>query len=512
MSRRFLAQTAAFLAITLFLGNAWFRSRWRTMLNRRRKVPMGRVNSGLTKVWSIHIEIPAEEFDAMQPAFAGGFGPPPKKDVKKDDKQRAGEKNLFGTDFPWVEADFTADGKTLKKVGIRYAGDITYFVSGRGLKRPLKISFDKFGAQQFAGLSAVQLHAMPLDPAKSREALAYSIFRAVGVPSPRTAFAEVTLSVPGKHDKVNLGLFTVVENVDARFFADRFGSDKGLAMKPFRVRGIDFLGNDWDRYRGQYLPQREATKDEARRVIEFAKLVNQSSDEEFRRQITSFIDVDAFLRFLAANALTSNLESFFALGHNYTLYLDPKTNKFSFIPGDLEFSFANFMLMGSADQLMDLSVMKPYPGENKLPDRLLAIKDVNDKYRKLLKELSTTVFTKDQLVKDADAIDQATKETREKRPRLLQRERNLHRASVVRRGAWDRSRRTSRRSPGSAAHPLQRSSPGRAKAMLRSNSGLARLRLALALRAGWATPSRSTKEPSAIMFKLPRSSKPRSLP
>jgi len=369
---------------------------------------------GSTKVWTIHLEIPAKEFDALPPAFGGGFGPPPKKVEKKDDRTRESEKNLFGTDFPWVEADFTAGGKTLKKVGVRYAGDITYFVSAGGLKRPLKIAFDKFSDQQFEGLSAVQLHAMPLDPSNAREALAYSVFRAAGVPAPRTAFAEVRLTVPGKHDKEYLGLFTVVENVDARFFADRFGSDKGLSMKPFRVRGIDALGDDWERYKGQYQPQRAATKDEANRVIEFAKLVNQSSDIEFAKQISSFIDVDAFLRFLAANALTSNLESFFVLGHNYTLYLDPKTNKFHFIPGDLEFSLANFLLMGSPEQLMDLSVTKPYPGDNKLPDRLLAIKDVNARYQKLLKELTATAFTKEQLLKDAEAIDRVTKPIREK--------------------------------------------------------------------------------------------------
>ncbi|QJX00428.1 PVC-type heme-binding CxxCH protein [Frigoriglobus tundricola] len=369
---------------------------------------------GPTKIWTIHLEIPAKEFDAMQPAFSGGFGPPPKKAEKKDGPKRASEKNLFGTDFPWVEADFTAGGRTLKKVGVRYAGDITYFVSAGGLKRPLKIAFDNFSDQTFEGLSAVQLHAMPLDPSNAREALAYSVFRAAGVPAPRTAFAEVTLTVPGKHDKEPLGLFTVVENVDARFFADRFGSDKGLALKPFGVRGIDAPGDDWERYKGPYQPQRAATKDEAKRVIEFAKLVNQSSDAEFAKQIDSFIDVDAFLRFLAANALTSNLESFFALGHNYTLYLDPKTNKFHFIPGDLEFSLANFLLMGSPDQLMDLSVTKPYPGDNKLPDRLLAIKDVSTRYQKLLKELTANAFTKEQLLKDAEAIDRATKPIRDK--------------------------------------------------------------------------------------------------
>ena len=134
----------------------------------------------------------------MQPAFGGGFGPPKKE--KKDDKKHDGEKNLFGTEFPWVEADATIDGRTLKKVGLRYSGDMTYFVSTRGLKRPLKLGFDKLDGPRFNGLAAVQLHAMPLDPAKAREALAFSAFRAAGVPSPQTAFAEVTLTVPGKHD------------------------------------------------------------------------------------------------------------------------------------------------------------------------------------------------------------------------------------------------------------------------------------------------------------------------
>jgi putative membrane-bound dehydrogenase-like protein len=185
------------------------------------------------------------------------------------------------------------------------------------------------------------------------------------------------------------------------------------------VRGIDYLDEDFDRYKAQFRPQRNATKEEGERVVAFAKLVNRATDEEFKKQIDSFIDVDAFLRFMAANALTSNLESFLALGNNYTLYLDPKTNKFHFIPGDLEFSFANFLLMGSADQLMDLSVTKPYPGENKLPDRLLAIKEVNEKYQKLLKELTANLFTKDQLIKDSEAIDKATKEIREKEAKAV---------------------------------------------------------------------------------------------
>jgi putative membrane-bound dehydrogenase-like protein len=366
---------------------------------------------GQTKLWAIHLDIPAKEYEAMQPAVGGfGFpGAPPAPPAPKKDK-RDSERNLFGTEFPWVEGDLTADGKRYKKVGLHYAGDMTYFASSRGLKRPLKIEFNKFDDQRFHGLTSLQLHAMPMDPAKGREVLAYSVFRAAGVPAPRTAFAEVTLTVPGKYDKEYLGLYTLVENVDQRFLVDRFGTDKGLLMKPFQVRSVEHLGDDWERYKGQYRPQTEPTKDETKRVIAFARLVNQAGDEQFRKEIDAYLDTDEFLHFLAASALTTNLESPFALGHNYFLYLHPKTNKFVFIPGDLEFALANFLLMGTADQLMDLSLTHPYSGDNKLVERLLAIKDASEKYQKLLKELSETAFTKEQLLKEIDAVEKITRE------------------------------------------------------------------------------------------------------
>ena len=389
MSGRFPARTALsclLLALTLLIGG----TRPVSLASGDEPKPAPKAGAandafGMTKIWSIQLEIPAKEYDAMQPAFGGGFGPPPKKDANKENKKRDSEKNLFGTEFPWVEANFTAAGQDAQKSRHSLCRRHHLFRLRARPEAPAQDRVRQIPAiSNSMGYPPCHLHAMPLDPSKAREVLAYSLFRAAGVPAPRTAFAEVTLTVPGKHDKAYLGLFTVVEDVDARFLADRFGSDEGTGAEA--VPG--------SRHR---LPRRRlgplqgavpaAARSHARTKRSgsstFAKLVNQATDEEFKKQIDSFIDVDAFLRFLAANALTANLESFFALGHNYTLYLDPKTNKFHFIPGDLEFSFANFLLMGSADQLMDLSVLKPYPGENKLPDRLLAIKEVNEKYRQI---------------------------------------------------------------------------------------------------------------------------------
>ncbi len=112
---------------------------------------------------------------------------------------------------------------------------------------------------------------------------------------------------------------------------------------------------------------------------------------------------------MAVQALIANADGFFTLAYNYALFLDPNTNRFVFIPGDQELSFANFLMMGSADQLMDMSLARPYGGQNRLADRLLAIPDVREAHRKIVKELATTVFRKDRLLADAAALEGATK-------------------------------------------------------------------------------------------------------
>ncbi len=229
------------------------------------------------------------------------------------------------------------------------------------------------------------------------------------MPAPRTALAEVTLTVPGEHEKAYLGLYTLVERVDLAFLKDRFHTDKGLLVRPQGLRGLDFLGDDWARYRGPYRPLAEPTPEEAKRLIAFVRLVQQGSDEQFRKEIASYLDVDKFLRFMAVQSLIANADGFFTLAYNYSLFLDPNTNRFVFIPGDQELSFANFLMMGSADQLMDMSLAHPYGGQNRLADRLLAMPDVRDAHQKIVRQLASTVFRKDRLLADVGAIEGATR-------------------------------------------------------------------------------------------------------
>ena len=376
---------------------------------------------GLGKVWQFHIDIPAAEFEKMQPAMRrgpGGFPAGPQQPAAKpaDPDADVHKGSGFGMEFPWVKGSFMADGKTVKDVGLRYKGNASYMASARSLKRSLKLELDHYddNAAKFHGERKLNLNSGVMDPTKNREALAFAAYRAAGVPAPRTAYAEVTLTVPGKYDNEYLGLFTVIEQVDKTFLKDRFGSGKGLLMKPERLRAFDYLGDTWDPYKARYQPKRDPTPIEAKKVIEFAKLLNQGSDEQFAKEIGSYVDIDEFLRFLASTAMLSNLDSFLTMGHNFYIYLNPVNDKFIFLPWDMDLSLAGFPMGGTTEQQMDLSLAHPYAGQNKLVDRLLAIHAVNEKYQAVLKDLAAGAFSKERLLADTEVMETATKEFKAK--------------------------------------------------------------------------------------------------
>jgi spore coat protein H len=385
---------------------------------------------GPDKIWNIHLRLGAKEYQTMQPKGGGMMFPFPKKDdgpPKKKDEPKAKDaapaadvhKNkAFGLEFPFVKAELEFEDTLVKNIGLRYKGNSTYGASQQGLKRPFKVDINHYEDQKLHGLNGFALGNNVMDPTRLRESLAFSVFRAAKVPAPRTAFAKVYLTVADKHDKTYVGVYTMIEPVDKAFLREHFKSDKGMLLKPERIQGLPYLGEKWDAYKDKYNPKREPTDVQTRRLIDFTKLVNQADDATFRQKIAGFLDVDGFLRFAAANSLISNLDSFFGLGHNYFLYLNPKTNQFHFIPWDLDLSFGGFPFAAGGD-LAEWSIAQPYMGKNRLTERILAMKEHNDAYRGHFKTLTeTTCNTKNMhaqiafmeaTIKDAVAKEPAQK-------------------------------------------------------------------------------------------------------
>jgi spore coat protein H len=359
------------------------------------------------RVWQLQLTLTAQQFAALAPTGGGGFGPP---GFGPPREQPPGtHRNTFGVDFPWSTGDLTFDGQTCKDIGLRYKGNYTYMATARSLKKSLKLDINHtHDEQRLDGLTTLYLHCGVSDPTRTREALSYALFRDAGIPAPRTAFAELILTVPEKYDEELVGVYTVTEPVNKVFLKRHFGDGGGMLLKPEALHGGPaFLGEEWSAYADRYHPKKEPTEDQKRHLINFTRLISNGSDEEFARDISLYLDVDAFLKFIAANTWQSNLDSYLGFGHNYFLYLIPKTNQFVFIPWDLDLSLATWPALGTPEQMVQLSIHHPHAGQNKLLDRLFAIAEHKTRYLAILQDLTDNIYTADKFLAHLDEIDKA---------------------------------------------------------------------------------------------------------
>jgi Ca2+-binding EF-hand superfamily protein len=364
---------------------------------------------GLDRVWSMHLTIAAGDWKTMEPTRRPGpfAGPRPNEpeakpaEPSKDRRAHGG----FGFDFAYVKATLEIDGQKFKDVGVRFKGNLTYASSQGRLKRPFKISLARYvPGQNFKGLKKLTLNNNVTDPTCAREVLSYAVYRALDVPASRTAYVRLTLTVPGKYDRELVGLYTLVEPVDKTFLKSRFGSSKGLLLKPERVGPLEYLGEEWAPYERTYQPRTSAGKKAQRRLMEFTKLVQRADDRTSAQEIGNYLDVDEFLRYLAGTVALSSMDSFIGMGHNYYLYLDPRTSKFVILPWDLDLTFG---AMGSPEQLMDLSIRQPQMNRNRLIERLFANEKVFAAYKGHLEKLLDKGFTPEGVRKDLAAINAA---------------------------------------------------------------------------------------------------------
>ena len=359
---------------------------------------------GFTDLHRIHVTISAAEWAVLQtssPRNGGGTGG---GDYRLTDGRLVHVGSGFSGYFPWARANVRLDGTEFKDVGLRYKGNLSFQQSSAAapLFANFKLKIDLHGTTgSWDGEKTFNLHAGVVDTSKMRDALAYAIFRAAGVPAPRTTQAELFFTVPGIYQDAPAGLFTLIEDINNRFLERVLPPGTGLMFKPEGLRGgIQDLGDSWSAYVTRMRPDREATPHEQQRVIEFAKLVSQTNVELFRKRIGDYLDVERFLRFIAVNAMIANTDSYLGGSHNYYVYLDPADDKFRFIPWDQDLSMG-----GRGNNVNGPNILAPYSGDQPLIYWLLDDPAVNARYRAIVREIGTTVFTRTELLKLIDALE-----------------------------------------------------------------------------------------------------------
>jgi spore coat protein H len=303
-------------------------------------------------------------------------------------------------EFPYVHADLVIDDHRLTNVAVRYKGHATFMQSAGTLKRPFKVDLNEFvKGQKIAGASKLNFHNNVADPSWMNEPLAYALFRDAGLPAPRTAYARLYADVTGRLTNQFLGLYSLVENPDGNWAEDRFGTRTGMILKPVAAEPFQFLGESWARYRQAYDPKTPVYETQAGRVIGLARLVSQADDAEFARRLPEFIELDSFSRFLAVTVFLSNLDSILGLGDNHLVYLHPETQRFLFLPWDLDHAFGSYPLAGTAEDREQLSIWHPWTGTNRFLERVFSAAPFREAYVARLREFQQTLFMPDRIAR-----------------------------------------------------------------------------------------------------------------
>jgi hypothetical protein len=307
-------------------------------------------------------------------------GGPPGFFLQGPEGQRNGLASILGIDFNYVHGDLEFEGRTFSDVAVRFKGNGTFLESRNSLKRSFKIDLNKYvKGQKLAGVTTLNLHNNVTDAGMMNEVLSFGLYRDADVPAPRTAYARVFVTVPGRHERRYFGLYSLVENVDKNFASARGLDKNGAILKPSTPDLFADLGDDWAAYQQTYDPKTDLADEQKRRVIELCRLVSKAGDQEFAERLGDWIDLDEFARFMAVSVWIGDYDSLLITGQNFYLYLDPRSNRFQFIPWDKDHTFGAWITATHEDRQRH-SILEPWEGRKQFVARTFKLEAFRQRY------------------------------------------------------------------------------------------------------------------------------------
>jgi len=274
---------------------------------------------------------------------------------------RPGGPESTTSDPMWVPCSFKFNDTEWYHVGIRYKGNSTLrsAYQSRNNKLSLKLDFDEFEDdyptiknQRFYGFKQLNLNNNFDDASLMREKVAADLFRQFGVAASKTAFCVVYVD-NGSGPKY-YGVYALVEEVDNTVIETQFANGSGNLYKPD--------GNAASFAKGTYntselelkTNEDSANYSDAKALYDIINSSERTSDTEaWKTNLESVFNVDGFLKYLAANTVIQNWDTYGRKTHNYYLYNNPENSLLTWIPWDNNEAFQNGKEGGSLSFLMN---------------------------------------------------------------------------------------------------------------------------------------------------------------
>ena len=129
----------------------------------------------------------------------------------------------------YYRADIWIDGERVPDVAVRPKGNssLRQVVMSRSTRVGLKVDMNFFNsARSYHGTKKLNYNNGFSDPTFMKEFLGYELMAEMGIPTPRACFVDLWVN------DTHLGLYTQVEQVDARFLTENFEDPNGNLYKP----------------------------------------------------------------------------------------------------------------------------------------------------------------------------------------------------------------------------------------------------------------------------------------
>lgn len=237
-----------------------------------------------------------------------------------------------------VPATFRWRDTVLTQVGVRYKGNSSSSPNQR-FKRSFFVDFDAIvPRQKFEGLRSVALDNGVQFGSLFSERLITDVLREIGVPASRANYARLDLN--GQY----IGLYVNVERINKSFLKLNFASDEGNLYKCDEGgpgANLAYQGDDPTAYEAFEAKTNELSADGSD-LVAFIRALDMTADADVAEMLATNFEVDAFLRMTAVFVLAGAFDQYTGFqAHNYYLYRDPTTLRFSYLPWDLDVGFAD---------------------------------------------------------------------------------------------------------------------------------------------------------------------------
>ena len=227
----------------------------------------------------------------------------------------------------------------LDNVGVRYKGSSSSRPNQKH-KRGYLIKVSEFDKNtRFLKLRRIALDNGVQFGSLFSEPIVTDILRDLKVPSSRYNYAK--LFVNGGYK----GIYGNVERIDESFIERHFGSSRGPLFKvhmPGPGANFSYVGDEVAQYKKGFEPKNKDAEKSFNELIALIREIDKGDESKYEEILNRNLILDHFLKTTAVMLFAGCFDQLTGWNpHNYYIYRSPKTDRWSYIPWDLDVGFAD---------------------------------------------------------------------------------------------------------------------------------------------------------------------------